>query len=183
MLYMSHDLRVMNMYYPAKQTIGHGTWTSIPCTSEGVSEPSMLDVIVCSASLHKCVKNCCVLPNWLESEHPGICINVVVTSIKFKATTSLNTGTIDWQKIMTNDAYKQFYNANALSMMTNEMDYDDFNAAILEAGRVTAMTVTERCKGWYMFSRNDLMPVIEEKNQIVHTLQHDKLPTAAAASL
>ena len=92
---MSHDLRVMNMYYPAKQTIGHGTWTSIPRTSEGVGEPSMLDVIVCSASLHKCVKNCRVLPDGLKSYHRSICINVVITSIKFKATTSLNTGTID----------------------------------------------------------------------------------------
>jgi hypothetical protein len=84
---------------------------------------------------------------------------------------------------MTNNAYKQLYNANALLMITNEMDYDDFNAAILEAGRVTAMTVTERCKGWYMVSRNDLMPVIEEKNRIVHTLRHDKLPAANATSL
>jgi hypothetical protein len=113
---------VMNTYYLAKQTIGHGTWTSIPRTSEGVSEPSILDLIVCSASLHKCVKNCRVLPDGLKSDHCGICINVVITSIKFKATTSLNTGTIDWRKIVRNDAYKQLYNANALSMMTNDMD-------------------------------------------------------------
>ncbi len=94
-LYMSHDLQVINTCYPAKQTIGHGAWTSIPHTSEGVGEPSMLDVIVCSASLHKRVKNCHVLPDGLESDHCSVCINVVITSIKFKVTTSLNTGTID----------------------------------------------------------------------------------------
>jgi hypothetical protein len=31
-LYMSHDLCIMNMYYPSKETVGHGTWTSIPHT-------------------------------------------------------------------------------------------------------------------------------------------------------
>jgi hypothetical protein len=79
--------------------------------------------------------------------------------------------------------YKQLYNVNALLMMHAEMDYDDFNTAILDSGRATALTIKERCKGWYMFSRNALMPVIEEKNRIFYTLQHSNLPITASDSL
>ena len=46
------------------------------------------------------------------------------------------------------------------------------------------MTIKERCQGWYEFSKNELMPVIEEKNRLVHTLRHaDGIPDAAIISL
>ena len=50
-VYMSHGLRIMNKYYPAKNDVGHVTWTS---TFNG-REQSMLDVIVCSKTLHKSI--------------------------------------------------------------------------------------------------------------------------------
>jgi exonuclease III len=97
-LYMSHDLRVMNMYYTAKRDIGHGTWTNIPQTHNEPGAPSMLNVIVCSSSLHKRIQNCTVVGDGLESDHRAVSIDVVITSIKFKDNPSARTGSTDWQK-------------------------------------------------------------------------------------
>ena len=56
--------------------------------------------------------------------------------------------------------------------MCATMDYDDFNMAIW---------MLERQR---MFSCNELMPMIEEKNRLVHTLEHHgNLLTTATASL
>jgi hypothetical protein len=78
-VYMSHELRVMNTYYPAKQDVGHRTWTS---TLNG--EQSMLDVMVCLNTLHKCINNCQVILDGLDSNHRAVRLNLVLTSIKFK---------------------------------------------------------------------------------------------------
>ncbi len=80
-VYMSHGLCVMNTYYPAKQDVGHGTWTS---TLNG--EQSMLDVMVCSNTLHKCINNCWMILDGLNSDHHAVRLDLVLTSIKFKKT-------------------------------------------------------------------------------------------------
>ena len=41
-LYMSHDLRVMNTHYTAKEGVGYGTWMNIPRKNGERSKPSML---------------------------------------------------------------------------------------------------------------------------------------------
>ncbi len=51
------------------------------------------------------------------------------------------------------------------------MDYEEFNDAIRQSGMNTAIPLKEQCKGWYKFSQTELMPIIEEKNQLVHTLR------------
>ena len=56
------------------------------------------------------------------------------------------------------------------------MDYKDFNEAIRQSGTKTVLSLKEQCKGWYMFSRNNLLPIIEEKNQLVHTLRQQDHP-------
>jgi hypothetical protein len=78
----------------------------------------------------------------------------------------------------------QGFNQNALALTSANMDYDDFNTAILDAGKAPIVTIKERYQGWYEFSKNDLMPIIEEKNRLVHTLRHtDGIPDAAIISL
>ncbi len=77
---------------------GRGTWTS---TLNG--EQSMLDVIVCSKTLHKCINNCQVILDGIDSNHHAVRLDFVLTSIKFKETHSLYGGNIDWRKILTND--------------------------------------------------------------------------------
>jgi hypothetical protein len=63
------------------------------------------------------------------------------------------------------------------------MDYKEFNEAIRQAGTKTVLSLKEGCKGWYMFSRNNLLPILEEKNQLVHTLRQQDHPMVASESL
>jgi hypothetical protein len=146
-VYMSHGLRVMNTYYMGKQNIGHGTWTS---TLNG--KQSMLDVIVCLVTLHKCISNCRVILDGLESDHQAVRLDLVLFSIKFKDTKSLYSGAIDWRKILTKDGRREIFNDAALEATTVDMDYEEFNKAIRQSGTKTALSRKERCKGWYMFS-------------------------------
>jgi hypothetical protein len=94
-----------------------------------------------------------------------------MTSIKFKETQSLYSSTIDWRKTLINDQCRKLYNDAALVAMTVCMDYEEFNDVIQKSGANTALSLKEQCEGgWYVFSRNDLLPIIDEKNQLVHTL-------------
>jgi hypothetical protein len=156
----------MNTYYQGKQDIGHGTWTSTL-----IGEQSMLDVIIYSKTLHKRINNCQVILDGLDSDHHAVRLDLVLTSIKFKETQLLYGGAIDWRKILTNDECRKLYNDAALEAMTVDMDYEEFNNAIRQSGKNTAIPLKERCKGWYEFSQTELMPIIEEKNRLVHTLK------------
>jgi hypothetical protein len=62
-VYLAHRLHVMNTFYNRRtNSPGHCTWTSNWPTSSGIADSHMLDVFVCSASLHKCIHNCCTCP-------------------------------------------------------------------------------------------------------------------------
>ena len=70
-VYLAHRLRIMNTYFESKANgPGYGTWTSKRPTSTGQAESHMLDLIVCSTTLHKRVRNCFVAPNGADSDHP-----------------------------------------------------------------------------------------------------------------
>ena len=51
-----------------------------------------------------------------------VCLNLVLTSIKFKETQSLYLGNIDWRKILTNNDCRKLYNDAALEAMTIDMN-------------------------------------------------------------
>jgi hypothetical protein len=174
-VYMSHGLRIMNRYYPAKQDVSRGTWTSTLNR-----EQSMLDAIVCSKTLHKRINNCWVILDDIGSNHRAIRLDLVLTSIKFKETQSLYGGNINWRKILTNDDCCKPYNDAALEATTIDMNYEEFNDAIHQSGMNTAISLKERCEGWYEFSQTELMPIIEEKNRLVHTLQQKVLSVETA---
>ncbi len=86
----------------------------------------------------------------LESDHHAIPLDLVVTSIKFKETQSLYSCNTDWRKILTNNEYRKIYNNAALQAATDDMDYKDFNEAIHQSGANTALSLEERCEGWYV---------------------------------
>jgi hypothetical protein len=50
------------------------------------------------------------------------------------------------------------------------MDFTEFNASILQAGKLTATVLKEKCKGWFQFSRDTLNPLLTKRNQLLHTL-------------
>ena len=142
----------------------------------------MLDVIVYSKTLHKRINNCRVILDGLDSNHRAVCLDLVLTSIKFKETQLLYGSTINWRKILTNNDCCKLYNYAILEATTIDMDYEEFNDAICQSGMNTAISLKERCKGWYEFSQTELIPIIEEKNQLVHTLQQ-KVHSVKAADL
>ncbi len=72
-------------------------------------------------------------------------------------------GTIDWRKILTNNKCCKLYNDAALAATTVDMDYEEFINIICQSGMNTALSLKERCEGWYEFSQTELLPIIEEK--------------------
>jgi hypothetical protein len=63
----------------------------------------MLDIIVCSKTLHKHINNFQVILDGIDSDHHAVHLDLVLTSIKFRETHSLYGGNIDWRKILTKD--------------------------------------------------------------------------------
>ncbi len=85
-VYLVHRLRIMNTFYETRtNSPGHCTWTSNRPTSSGIADSHMIDVIVCSASLHKRIHNCCTILDGLVSDHRAVCMDLNLMSIKYKA--------------------------------------------------------------------------------------------------
>ena len=56
-VYLAHHLQVVNTFFECKSNgPGYGTWTSKRPTTTGIPNSHMLDLIVCSATLHKQIK-------------------------------------------------------------------------------------------------------------------------------
>ena len=86
----------MNTFFEGKANgPGHGTWTSNRPTSTGQADSHMLDLIVCSTTLHKRVKHCYVAPNGLNSDHRAVCMQLNLTLLKYKDKASFNGGVTD----------------------------------------------------------------------------------------
>ncbi len=82
-LYLAHRLRIMNTFFEAKSgSPGYSTWTSNRPTSSGIADTHMLNLIVCSATLHKRVHICCMTLDGLDSNHCAVGMDLNLTSIK-----------------------------------------------------------------------------------------------------
>jgi exonuclease III len=72
-VYLAHRLCVMNTFFESRANgPGYGTWTSNQPTSTGLPESHMLDLIVCSTTLHKRLKNCQVTNDGIDSDHQAV---------------------------------------------------------------------------------------------------------------
>ena len=172
-IYLAHRLRVMNTFFKTKSgSPGHSTWTSNRPTSSGIADSHMLDLIVCSATLHKRVCNCCTTLDGLDSDHRAVSLDLNLTSIKYKVKSSLNRGDTDWRKICEEDEHHKLYNKYLLQFTSCDMTFKEYCKAIARAGATTATVVTRQCKGWYRASKDILAPAIQEKNCLRHRL-HD----------
>ncbi len=143
----------------------------------------MLDIMVCSNTLHKCINNFWVIIDGLNSDHRAIRLDLVSTSIKFKKTQLLYGGTIDWRKILTNNECCKLYNDAALAVTIVDMDYEELYDVIRQSGMNTALSLKESCEGWYKFSQTELLLIIEEKNRLAHTLRQKVHSVEVAGSL
>jgi hypothetical protein len=100
--------------------------------------------------------------------------------------TALYRGTTDWQKIATDQPSQQRYN-DLLTEATADlidMSYEDFNDAIKKAGKKMALLVGSRCDDWFQYNIDDLVPPIEERNQLLHALRSSaNLPPSTIDSM
>ena len=172
-VYLAHRLRVMNTFFGSKTNgPGHGTWTSNRPTTTGVPESHMLDLIVCSTTLHKRIKNCQTTNDGADSDHRAVRMQLNLTSLKYKKkVATLNSGDIDWRKICEEEEQRKLYNKYLLELTSRDMTYDAFCEAVVRAGRETAVSIECQCEGWYQASESILAPAIEEKNRLRHQLQ------------
>ena len=101
----------------------------------------MLDLLVCSATLHKRTHNCHTTLDGLDSDHSAVAFKLNLTSIKYKAKTSLNRGDIDWRTICEEEMQHAMYNKYLMQLTSRDMSYDNFCEAVVRAGEITAVVV------------------------------------------
>ncbi len=168
----------MNTFFETKPGgPGHSTWTSNRPTSSGIADSHMLDLIICSATLHKQVHNCCTTLDGLDSDHCAVSLDLNLTSIKYKVKSSLNCGDIDWRRICEEDEQRKLYNKYLLQLTSHDMSYREYMQAIKCAGKTTATVVTPACEGWYRASKDILAPATQEK--IVYAIAFTAAVTSA----
>ena len=78
---------------------------------------------------------------------------------------------IEWKLIgyhkLTNELFK-----NSLSKyIIGDTTYSDYNKHILEIGTNTATISNQKNKGWFHFSRDSLLPFIEERDALLSHFQ------------
>ena len=112
----------MNTFFESKADgPGHGTWTSNRPTTTGLPESHMLDLIVCSTTLHKRVKNCQTTNDGADSDHRAVRMQLNLTSLKYKEKASLESGDIDWRKICKEEEQRKLYNKYLLDFTSRDM--------------------------------------------------------------
>jgi hypothetical protein len=92
-----------------------------------------------------------------------VSLDLNLTSIKYKAKSSLNRGDIDWRKICEADEQRKLYNKYLLQFTSRDMSYKEYCEAIVRAGETTATVITRTCEGWYRANEDILAPAIQEK--------------------
>ena len=134
-VYLGHRLCVMNTFFEMKLgSLGHSTWTNNRPTSTGIADSHMLDLLICSATLHKRTRNCCTTLDGLDSDHRVVALELNLTSIKYKAKSSINRGDIDWRIICEEETHRTMYNKYLMQLTSRDMPF-------VRAGEITAMTV------------------------------------------
>jgi hypothetical protein len=130
----------------------------------------MHDIFACSQSLHKQVHDCVAVLEGVDSNHRAVRLKIMLSSIKFKAR-AISRGTIDWPKILTNEHLQMVYNKHLQSMSKPNMDYNEYNNIILNAGELTTTTHKRTCAGWFQMSRSMLAPLLSDSNKILHCVR------------
>ena len=87
---------------------------------------------------------------------------------------------IDWETIRTNKDYGRLLNDKLnLSLMehgiyktTDGQEYTKFNSLILQSASETATKLKHENKGWFNHSLATLLPVITNRDNLLHLLRH-----------
>jgi hypothetical protein len=65
------------------------------------------------------------------------------------------------------------YNEHLTLLTTPNMEYDDYQEIILQAGVLTATHHKRQSEGWFQMSRITLAPLMKERNGILHAINHE----------
>ena len=167
----ANKLRVENTFFQHRPN-EYATYTSLPTPHHPRGIPSMHDIFACSTSFHKRIQDCAAVVHGVASDHLAVCLTVALSSVKFKKHT-VSRGTTNWAKILSDDHARMEYNEHLLQLTTNDMDYDEYQEAILQAGALTATHHKRKCNGWFQMSRITLAPLITERNQVLHAIKRN----------
>jgi hypothetical protein len=132
----------------------------------------MHDIFVCSTSFHKRVQDCAAVLHGVASDHLAVCLKVALSSVKFKKHT-MSRGSTNWAKILSDDLARMEYNGHLLQLTTNDMDYDAYQEAILQAGALTVTHHKRKCNGWFQMSQTTLAPLLTERNHVLHAIKRN----------
>ncbi len=106
----------------------------------------MHDIFACSISLHKRIRDCVTSLKGVASDHHAVRLTLSLTSIKFKPKAVTN-GTFNWSQILSDGNSRMMYNDHLLQTTHNDMDYDTYQEAILQAGALAAAHHKKQCTG------------------------------------
>jgi hypothetical protein len=108
----------------------------------------MHDVFTCSQSLHKRIHDCQAVLHGVASNHKAARLKLSLLSIKFKVRV-ISRGTIDWPKVMLDDHTQMAYIEHLTLLTAPNMEYDDYQEIILQAGVLTATHHKRQSEGWF----------------------------------
>jgi hypothetical protein len=176
-LYLSHNLRVENTFFDASF---HCTYTNI-----GTNDGTMIHIFACAKQLHCRVCNCRAVIDGVESDHSAVQLDLAITSLKRKSSTTIDQATTNWRKIVDDKATNTCYNDILLAATNNDyMPYEDFHDKIKKVGNDTALLVKSKGDDWFIFNRDYIAPLISKSNQLIHTLRSSAtLPTSIANAM
>ena len=102
----------------------------------------------------------------MRSDHTEIPTTFKITAIKFKVYEKL-IDHIYWKLIGYHKLTNEIFN-NSLSKSIDEgTKYSNYNKHSLEAGRNTTTISNQKNNGWFHFSRDSLLPLIEERDAML----------------
>ena len=133
--------------------------------------PHMLNNFICSRPLFRRVKDCKVVNTGMRSDHTAILTSFKTTAIKFKVTEKL-VEQIDWKLIGYNKLTNELFNNSSSKYIAGETTYSKYTKHILEAGTNTVKISNHKNKGWFHFSRDSLLPLIEERDTLIYDYQN-----------
>eukprot|EP00956_Cyclotella_meneghiniana_P040928 scaffold209475_cov73-Cyclotella_meneghiniana.AAC.1 len=165
------DLKVMTSFFK------HNTYTTHLSNLTSPRTPLTLDSISVSGDGSNRVRDCYVWNKGVDSDHSAIKLTFCLSSIKFKESTQLSKGVIDWHTIKNDESKRQIFNSILKEKTHNKhLNYTSFNEAILEAGFATATKPKYERKGWWENDRQNIQPLVTKKAELHHQLISNKDP-------
>jgi len=106
--------------------------------------------------------------------------SAIQLSLKFKNSKNsifIDKDIVDWNLFLDKD-FKVSYNeelSNELKSITfgqeNKMTYFQFSKAIIKAAKKTAVSPEEKSKGWYIYSKSIIQPLVAKRSEVLDSIR------------